>query len=161
MNLDRQIKLLIDNAPQDGHTPQAMTAIAPVLKLLAKGLQHSEYYILQTLDKDWVMTTLSNRAQPEVEKNVVYAFSTVKDATDFQSMPDPRIITLKLPVTHILFQLFAMQSVDSIVFFDTPGNLASGIEVLRADLQNLIETQLQQKRSAPRSNRSNIPPDIA
>lgn len=161
MDLDQQIQFLVDHAPQDGTTPNLIAAIAPVLKLLASQLRHSEYYILQTLDEGWVITTLSNRTQPEVQKNVIYAFSTLKDATDFQSVSDPQILAAPIPVTHILFQMLALETVSSTVFFDTPGNLTAGIEVRRDDLQNLISTQLQHSQSVPRSYPSNLPPDIA
>jgi hypothetical protein len=161
MDLEEQIQALIDNAPPDGTTPKLVEAIAPVLTLLASQLRNLEYYILQTLDQGWVLTTLSNRAQPEVEKNVIYAFPTLKDAADFQSVSDPQIIATTVPVTHILFQMLAIDDVNSTVFFDTPGNLAVGTEVRRDDLQHLIQTQLQQLRSAPRSYPSNLPPDIA
>jgi hypothetical protein len=120
-----------------------------------------EYYILQTLEQGWVMTTLSNRAQPEVEKNVIYAFPTLKDAADFQSVSDPQIIAKSVPVTHILFQMLALDPVNSTVFFDTPGNLTAGTEVRREDLQHLIQMQLQHMQSVPRSYPSNVPPDIA
>jgi hypothetical protein len=108
-----------------------------------------------------VLTTLSNRAQPEIEKNVIYAFPTLKDAADFQSVSDPEILAVTVPVTHILFQMLAIETLTSIVFFDTPGNLTAGIEVRRDNLQQLIQTQLQQIRSVPRSYPSNLPPDIA
>ena len=161
MDIDRQLQQLIDNAPPDGQTPGVMAALAPVLKLLASRLQRKDYYIWQSLEQEWVLTTLSNRARPEIEKNVVYAFATLKDAADFQSMPDPQLIALQVPVTHIFFQLFGMDGVDSIIFFDTPGNLLSGTEVSRQEVQNLIHTQLQRYRSTPRANPSNLPPDIA
>jgi hypothetical protein len=161
MDLEQQIQVLIDSAPQDGTTPKLVEAIAPVLKLLASQLRHLEYYILQTLDEGWVVTTLSNRTQPEVEKNVIYAFSTLKDAADFQSVSDPQILAVPIPVTHILFQMLALETVTSTVFFDTPGNLTTGTEVRRDDLQNLISTQLQNSKFAPRSYPSNLPPDIA
>ena len=161
MDLEQQIQVLIDNAPLDGVTPKAVEAIAPVLKLLASQLKHLEYQVFQTLDQGWVLTTLSNRAQPEVEKNVIYAFATLKDAADFQSVGDPQILATAVPVTHILFQMLAIDTVTSTVFFDTPGNLAAGVEVRRDDLRQLIQTQLQQIGSAPRSYPSNLPPDIA
>jgi hypothetical protein len=161
MDLEQQIQVLVDNAPQDGTMPKAIEAIAPVLTLVASQLQHSDYYILQTLDQGWVLTTLSNRAQPEIEKNVIYAFPTLKDAADFQSVSDPEILAVTVPVTHILFQMLAIETLTSIVFFDTPGNLTAGIEVRRDNLQQLIQTQLQQIRSVPRSYPSNLPPDIA
>lgn len=161
MDLKQQIQVLIENAPQDGMTPQVVEAISPVLTLLASQLGHLEYHILQTLNGDWVVTTLSNRTQPNLEKNVVYVFATDKDATGFQPVDDPQLVTATIPVTHILFQLLALATVTSLVFFDTPGNLATGTEVRREDLQDLIQRQLQQSQPAPRSYPSNIPPDLA
>jgi len=161
MDLQQQIQLLIDNAPQDGKTPKAVEAIAPVLKLLAGQLQHLEYYVLQTLDQGWVLTVLSNRNQQELEKNVIYAFPTIKDAADFQSVADPQIMAMPVPVTHILFQMLALNTVTSVVFFDTPGNLTTGTEVRRDDLQHLLKTQMRQSISAPSSYPSNLPHDLA
>jgi hypothetical protein len=156
MDLDKQIRELIEQAPQDGVTPQGVAAIAPVLKLLASRMRQTDYYVLQTLDRDWVVTTLSNRQQPEVEKNVVYAFATLKDAIKFQRSLSKNIVGSQMPIVHILFQLLAMDTVDSLIAFDLPGNLVSGTEIRRQDLQNLIEIQLQQE-----SRSRNIPPDIA
>lgn len=162
MNLDQQIRVLIDNAPQDGRTPQIVQAIAPVLTYLAGQLQHTQYYIVQTINQDWLLTTLSNRSQPEVEKHVIYAFPTLNDAKNAPSYPpDTQAITLPVPVTHILFQMVAMDVVDSIVFFETPGNLTAGTEVQRKDLQNLIQLQLQQDRPTPPTKPRNVPPNIA
>lgn len=162
MELDRQIQILIDNAPQDGHTAQAMQAIAPVLKLLAEQLGHYQYYIVQTLEQEWVLTTLSNRANPKQEKRVIYAFPTLQDVTaDPNSLKDAQVIAIPVAVTHILFQMLAMNSVDSTVFFDTPGNLSSGAEVRREDLQNLIQASLQKTLSPQPSKPSPFPPNIA
>lgn len=161
MDLKQQVQVLIENAPQDGLTPQVVEAISPVLTLLASQLGHLEYHILQTLNGDWVVTTLSNRTQPELEKNVIYAFATDKDAIGFQPVDDPQLVTATIPVTHILFQLLALATVTSLVFFDTPGNLATGTEVRREDLEDLIQRQLKQVQPAPRSYPNNIPPDFA
>lgn len=156
MDLDQQIQGLINNAPQDGTTPRAVTAIAPVLIQLAQRLKHLQYYVLQTLDQSWVVTTLSNRAQPSLEKNVIYAFPTLKDVTAApQSLKDPQIIALAVPVTHILFQMTAMDTVDSAVFFETPGDALAGTEIHRHQLQALIQKHLQQ--SLPQQ----VPPNFA
>jgi len=161
MDLDRQIKVLIDEAPQDGVTPQVVAAVAPVLVLLASRLRHLEYYILQNLDRDWVVTTLSDRANPKVTKRVIYAFPTLADVSAVAvSEQDPQIVAAPLPVTHILFQLFALETVDSIIFFDTPGELNKGTEIQRGELQKLIKLQMQ-PRSTPASPFHQIPPDIA
>ncbi|MBO1346955.1 MAG: hypothetical protein EBE86_005950 [Hormoscilla sp. GUM202] len=144
MNLDQQIQLLIDQAPTDGSTPFLMEAIAPVLKSIASQLKHSQYYIIQSPDDNWVLTTLSNRVQPELQKNVIYAFPTQKDAANTAyARQDPRAMALPHPVTHILFQMVAMETVDSLVFFETPGNLDAGTEVERADVQKLIFSYMQ------------------
>jgi hypothetical protein len=157
MDLDRQIQVLIEQAPQDGVTPQGVAAVAPVLKLLASRLRHTDYFVLQTQERDWVVTTLSSRQQPEVEKNVLYAFATFTDATNFQQSPSGEIVGLPVPIVHILFQLLAMDTVDSLIIFDRPGNLVSGTEIRCQDLQNLIQIQIGQQRPPA----SNLPPDIA
>ncbi|BAY26267.1 hypothetical protein NIES2100_60810 [Calothrix sp. NIES-2100] len=157
MDINAQIQLLIDNAPQDVITPQLVAAIAPVLKAIAHQLRHPQYYILQSLDSEWVLTTLSNRANLKKEKSVVYAFPTLQDATQTASASlDSQVIAIAIPVTHILFQLVALEPVDSIVFFETPGTTTNAIEVQRTDFQNQIQKHLQKKRS-PKP----IPPDIA
>jgi hypothetical protein len=153
MSLDRQIQVLIDSAPQDGSTPAAIAEIAPVLKALAQRLRHTEYYILQTPDSNWLMTTLSNRTQPELEKSVVYAFPTLEDAKSSRPQTTERqLIAAPLPVTHLLFQMLALERVDSLIFFEKPGECETGMEVKRSDLRQAIATQLYQSRQAPPSN---------
>ncbi|MFQ4146820.1 hypothetical protein [Chlorogloeopsis sp. ULAP02] len=163
MNLEAQIQLLIENAPKDGRTPKLVAAIAPALSAIAQQLSHSNYYVLQNLDQEWVVTTLSNRGNPQQQKRVVYAFSTLQDIpTSYGAGLDPQVIATPMPVTHILFQLMALEPVDSIVFVDTnvirstSTSDTNEIEIRRADLQNIIKQILHQKRnSAP------VPPDIA
>jgi hypothetical protein len=160
MDLDQQIQSLIDKAPPDGSTPQILEAIAPALLLLAQQLQHLEYSILQTVEQSWAVTVLSNLKQPGREKSVIYAFPSLKDASQAAPAGD-RVRPVSLPVTHILFQMMALESLDSIVFFETPGNLDVGTEVTREQVQKLIGVYLQQYRSALQSNSSNLPSDIA
>jgi len=156
MNLDQQIQVLIDNAPPDGVTPQMVAAIAPGLKLLAGKLGHSQYYILQNLDQEWVLTTLSNRADPGVQKRVIYAFPSLQAVPASAATGLDQVIAVPLPVTHILFQMVALETLDSTVFFDTSGDLTTGTEVRREDIQNLIQVQLKQITPPSR-----LPPDIA
>lgn len=159
MDLDTQIQTLINDAPQDGITPSIVAAIAPGLKLLAHKLRHLQYFILQSLEHDWVVTTLSNRDDPELEKQVIYAFPTLQDvAAGYGTQIDPQAIALSIPVMHILFQLTALEGVDSLVFFESPGDLSQGIEIRREDIQHLIQIQLQ--KSSPDTSRFS-PPDIA
>ncbi|MCC5899430.1 MAG: hypothetical protein EA395_02600 [Phormidium sp. GEM2.Bin31] len=153
MSLDRQIQTLVDNAPQDGSTPGAIAAIAPVLKAFADRLRHRDYYILQTPDGNWLMTTLSNRLNADLEKSVVYGFPSFEDAKASEPESDaPQLVAVSRPVTHILFQLLALERVESLIFFETPGERETGVEVKRQDLQQAVALQLQQYRSAPPSN---------
>lgn len=157
MDLDQQIQVLIEYAPKDGTTPRLVETISPILKVVAQQLQYPQYYILQTLDQSWLLTTISNRSQPDIEKNVIYAFPTLKDVASgpHQSPRDPQVLALPVPVVHILFQMMAMENVDSIIFFETPGNADAGTEINRADVQKLIHLHLQQSYSGA------VPPDIA
>jgi hypothetical protein len=175
MDKDAQIRLLIDNAPQDGITPQLIVAIAPVLDALALKLKYTQYYILQDMDEHWVLTTLSNRANPELSKRVIYAYPTLQDVTTNVGVgSDPQIVARLIPVIDVLFQLVALEPVDSIVFFETSGTTDNTFEVKRSHLQALIQQVLQQNSSgakhpssgntskkAANKHRNAIPDDIA
>lgn len=158
MDLDQQIQVLIEQSPQDGTTPRLVEAIAPVLKQIAGRLRHPQYYVLQTLNQSWIVTTLNQRSQPGVEKNVVYAFSTLKDvASGPYQLQDPEVLALPMPIMQILFYLISMPTVDSMIFFDTPGNTDIGTEILREELTKLIQGHMQQLNTTT----SNLPPDVA
>lgn len=159
MDLQAQIQSLIDNAPQDGVTPQLMIAIAPVLQAIAQPLRHLQYYILQDMDHHWIVTTLSNRTNSNLEKRVIYAFPTLQDAsTNTDAGLDPQVIAAPIPVIHLLFQLMALEPVDNIVFFETPGTMSNAVEIQRHQLQSQIQGFLQTQQ---KPNLSPIPPDIA
>lgn len=156
MTLDDQITDLIQNTPSHLINPEAVAAIAPVLKAIAVQLKHTQYYILQNLEQSWVMTTLSNRTQPTARKNVVYAYPTLQDAAASQAtIKDPQVMALPVPVIAILFQLLAMKPIDSLIFCEVPGQLGQGIEVRRQDLEALVQAQLTQTQAPP------TPSDIA
>ncbi len=157
MDLEAQIQLLIDNAPRDGITPNLIAAIAPALRAIAQKLRHSQYYILQNSESSWVLTTLSNLTNPGLEKRVLYAFPTIQDVSLISPAGlDPQMLAKIIPVTHILFQLVALEPVDSIIFLETPGKTTHTVEIRRADLEKLMQQQLRQQRSPKQ-----IPPDIA
>jgi len=156
MDLNQQIQELYEQAPQDGTTPAAIQAIAPALKLVAGQLKHPQYHILQTLDGRWVMLTLNQQSQPNPTKNVVQAYSTVKDAMTSPAAKDPQVIAVPLPVTHILFQMVAMTSIDSIVFFEIPGDLRKGSEVTRESIQQLVQAHLRQLQKPSASPPSDL-----
>ena len=61
-----------------------------------------------------------------------------------------------MPVIHILFQLVALESVDSIIFLENPGEATTGYEIKPQDIRKLIQVQIK-----PQSLYNQIPPDIA
>lgn len=154
MELETQLKILIDDASNYGISPIVIQkAIAPVLRLFAQQLKHSEYYIWQNLKEEWVLTTINN-PQLDREKRVIYAFGGVKDAAAAQTnKADPDLLAAPIPVTHLLFRAISLSQVDSIIFFDTPGDFNRGTEIQRERLSALIQQQIKQLNQ--------IPPNIA
>ena len=144
MDLDQQLQILIDDAPKYGVPALVIEkAIAPVLKFFAEQLKFSEYYILQNETEDWVRFSVRNDPQQDFDKTVIYAFTSYQDAIQFNQKQDEKIVANSLPTTHILFRLFSIKKIDSIIFFNEVENLNQGIELKREDLQNLIQQQLQ------------------
>lgn len=161
MTLDQQIATLIQNAPEDGITPQVVKAIAPGLKMIAQQLQHLHYYIPQTSDQRWVLTTLSNLSQPHLEKRVIYAYPCLEDiSSPSQINHTPVTKGVMLPVISILFQMVAIPNLESIIFFETPGQIESGTEVKKEEIQTLISSYVQQYQKSKSRSRS-IPPNLA
>ena len=153
MELDRQLEVLINDAPNFG-VPSLVVeqAVAPVLKLFADKLEHLEYYVLQNLEGDWVLTTIAN---PQLQQtiDVIYAFTSVKDAANFGGKSNSDLIAMPIPVTQLLFRLFSLQQVDSIIFLDDSQNLNRGVKIERSQLMNLIQQQLE--------GLNNLPPNLA
>ena len=146
MELEQQLQVLIDEAAQYGIAPTIMQqAIAPVFARIARQLQHLEYYVLQNLQEDWVISVIGDG---KGEKKVIYAFTTVRDAKNFNSDRNSDIIAISLPVVQILFRLFSVQQIESIIFFEQSGT-SSGVELKRRDLQNSLQQQLQQLKTTP------------
>lgn len=154
MDIDQQLQTLIDQAPQDGVTPAVIkNAVNPVLKEFTAELKYSEYFVYQSIEGNWLLTTLSNRQNPDREKKVIYAFSRLDDAKQFQGNgADAQLTAQPMPTTHILFQLFALKRLDSIIFMETPGNLNRGTEIHRQELQSAIQKQLSQYQNQTASN---------
>lgn len=149
MELEQQLGILIKDAAAYGVPPIVIEkAIAPVLKLFADQLQYLEYYVLQNLEEDWILTTITN-PQLQQEKKVIYAFITVQDAAIFQGQANPDLIAMPIPVTHLLFRLFSLKQVDSIIFLDNSSDLNHGIEIKRDRLFQLIQQQINQLSQTP------------
>ncbi|HEY9771415.1 MAG TPA: hypothetical protein V6C71_23465 [Coleofasciculaceae cyanobacterium] len=153
MNLEQQLEIIIKDAANYGvPTIVIEQAIAPVLKLFADQLQHLEYYVLQNLAEDWVLTTITN-PQLKQDKKVIYAFVSVQDAATFQGKINPDLIAMPIFVIQLLFRLFSLQQVDSIIFLEDSQNFNRGTEIKRDRLSELIHQQIKQLGS--------IPPNIA
>ena len=153
MELDRQLEIIINEAANYDVPPIVVEkAIAPVLKIFAQQLQFLEYYVLQNLAEEWVLTTITN-PQLKQTKNVIYAFASVRDAATFSGKTNSDLIAMPIPVAQLIFKLFSLQQVDSIIFLEDSQNLDRGIEVERSHLLQLIQQQIQQL--------NNLPPDLA
>ena len=144
MTLEKQLQIIIDDAAEHNVPPMVIKkAIAPVLRLLAEQLHHLEYYVLQNLAEDWVLTTIAN-PKLQLEKKVIYAFVSVRDAAAFQDSANPDLIATPIPIVQLLFRLFSLQQVDSIIFLEDSQNLNRGIEIERERLSKLIQQQIEQ-----------------
>jgi hypothetical protein len=150
-DLDRQLASLLQNAPKDGDTARAVGIISPVLKAIASQLKHSSYFILQSEDGSWLLTTLSNRDSPEIEKNVVYVYSTQTAANGERlKIGSPGIVCTEIGAIEILFQLLGLKSVDSLIFFDQAHDTQTGIEIGNTELQALCAKQVNRVKSSHR-----------
>ena len=149
MQLDEQLEVLIKDAANHGVSPAVIEqAIVPVLKSYANQLQHLEYYVLQNIEQNWVLTTITN-PQLRQNKKVIYAFKSVRDAANFQSKTKPDLIAMPIPVAQLLFRLFSLQQVDSVIFLENSHNLNQGIEIKRQHLSKLIGEQIEQLKKNP------------
>lgn len=131
-------------------------AIIPALKQLTRQLVHANYYVVRTAAGDWILTVLMHRQTPQPEKKVIYAFASREDAAKFHENSPQPIEIVSVPLANLLFELFAWERVDSIIFMDLPGNLEKGKEMPRPALQAIIQERLK-KLQPPQS----IPPNIA
>ena len=107
-------------------------------------------------------TILSNRNQPDQEKTVVYAYATPEDAQ--RAIPGEQRLEVQvigLPVIHLLFQLIALEPVDSLLVFEEAGDRSQALEITRSELQTLVKTHLQlYKRRLPKPTPP-YPPNLA
>lgn len=150
MDLNQQMQRLIDEAPPESGLTPLLQVIAPVLLGLASHLQHSQYYIIQTFDQAWQTTTLMLADSGVPSRTVVYAYPTLADANAAVPPPgDPTLVALPLPVVDLIFQLLALETVDSLVFLETPGSPQPAVEIDRHTLRGLVQQQLRQLAGPP------------
>jgi hypothetical protein len=145
MKLKKQLQILINEAPNYGVSSVAMEkGVIPVLQGFAQHLKHAQYFIVTNSLGEWVLTTLRHREATDKEKTVVYAFINPQTAAQFQGISTTDVNTTAIPTTHLLFQLFSLKQVDSIIFMDRGNNLYRGTEIFREQVQISIKKQLQQ-----------------
>jgi hypothetical protein len=150
MKLKAQLHILSREAVNYGLATVVMEeAVNPVLAAVARQLKHLQYYVIQNSQGDWLLTTLAHRQQPQQEKRVIYAFATEKMALSAQNIANSPLSTLLIPVTHLLFQLFAVEKVDSIIFLENAHTAQTGKEISRTQLKANIEKQLQKLGTIP------------
>ena len=157
MNLAKQIQSLIDGAP-DLESRASVTAIAPILQQVAATLPQSEYYISQSPQGEWAITTLQHRQQ-DLEIRVVYAFSRIQDLQKFESGGLNLGAAIKIPIVQLLFDLLAFPEIDRIIFLNDSNNLNRGREISRQELEDSIVLNLQQQ-TMPSQQTSSLPPDV-
>ena len=56
---------------------------------------------------------------------------------------------MPIPVAQLLFRLFSLQQVDSVIFLENSLNLTQGVEIKREQLSLLIKQQIQQLGGTP------------
>ena len=149
-SLEHQIQRLVDEAPQDGKTPQAMAAIAPIFLQIAQQLSQVEYFILQSLNQNWQITTLQNRHQPDITKTVIYGYATLGDAT--QAGQDPQLIARGFPIIDLLFQFVSLPNVDSLMLMERNAGQLEQREINQIDLKQIIQKQLELSMHDPEMN---------
>lgn len=157
MNLDQQLDILINEAPNYGVPSLIMEyGVIPVLRTYAQQLDYHQYYLRQTLERNLVVTILSNKNNGDIEKRVIYAFPTLNDAAEFPDtkIDDTNIVAEQVSICQILFQMFTMKEVDSIIFIDQPENYQKSKEIYCNKLQDAIQENLKLliKPNSPTNN---------
>ncbi|MEL6556177.1 MAG: hypothetical protein AAFQ63_22380 [Cyanobacteria bacterium J06621_11] len=155
MTIDQQIQTLIEGAPQEANLKAAIQVVSPILKNYAQQLQHSEYYILQSVNRQWLQATVTHKDMPTQPKRVIYAYPSLAAAAgDKLAKSNPGLMALPVPVAQLLFQLPSIEPVDSLIFLENDSR-DQAIEIRRMDLKILFQSQLT------RSMKPQVPPDIA
>jgi hypothetical protein len=154
MNLERQIQSLIDGAP-DLESQMSVAVIAPMLQEVAQSLPRQAYYICQSPQGEWAMTTLRHRQQPNLEIRVVYAFNSLQDIAKFGEHQLGANMAVEIPVIYLLFEMLAIPTIDRLIFLNNSQNLDVGQEISRRELEESIARGLQQQSTPP-----TLPPDV-
>jgi hypothetical protein len=154
MNLDRQIQVLIEDAP-DIASQMSVAAIAPVLQELAATLPSTEYYVCQSRAGEWEISTLRHRQQPNLEIQAIYAFAQIEDIASVNRGELKSESAAKIPIVQLLFQMLAIPTLDRLIFFNNSQRLDRGQEIHRSQLLSLIADRLKSIDTKP-----SLPPDV-
>ena len=158
MNLAEQIQSLIDGAP-DLESQLSVAAIAPTLQQVAQSLPRQAYYIRQSPQGEWAMTTLRHRQQPDLEIRVIYAFNNIQDIAKFGERQPDAAVAMEIPVIYLLFEVLAIPQIDRVIFLTNSQDLNSGQEISRSYLEASIAKNLP-RQTPPAQQRSSLPPDV-
>jgi hypothetical protein len=153
MNLEQQLQALIDGAPDDA-SRKSVAEIAPILQQLAETLPQTTYYICQSPQGEWVVTTLQHQQKPKLEISVIYAFIRVEDVSEFNGGALANSLAIEVPIIQLLFYLLAFSELDRIVFLNDSQNLDRGQEISRDELEAAIAKQVKSNAG------SGLPPDV-
>jgi hypothetical protein len=153
MNLEQQVQALIDGAPDDA-SRKSVAEIAPRLQQMAETLPQTTYYICQSPQGEWVVTTLQHQQKPKLEISVIYAFISVEDVSEFNGGALANSLAIEVTIIQLLFYLLAFSELDRIVFLNDSQNLDRGREISRDELEAEIAKQVQLDAG------SGLPPDV-
>jgi len=155
MDIEQQLQDLIDGAPSEANLKAAIKTVSPVIRTVAKQLKHAEYYILQSIQKQWLQATIAHKDSPDQPKRVIYAYpSLAAAASDKLAKSNPSLMALPVPVAQLIFQLPSIEPVDSLIFLETDTR-DQAVEVRRNDIKVLFQSRLTQNIKPA------VPPDIA
>ena len=155
MDIEHQIQALIEGAPPEANIKQAIQAVSPVIRTVAQQLQHLEYYILQSVNNQWLQATVARKDNPAQPKRVIYAYPSLAAAAgDKLAKSNPDLMALPVPLARLLFQLPSIEPVDSLIFLETERR-DRAIEVRRQDIKNMFQAHLTQNM------KPQVPPNIA
>ncbi len=143
MDIPAQVQALIDEAPSDDVMQEGIQVVAAVLGQVALGLGHLQYYVLQNFENQWQVTTLEHRAQPDLQKTVLYVYGHLADATRVGQSAE--LIAFPIQTVQLLFQFFSFTQVDSLLFVDEANQPDEIKELSRADLQAVVQASLQDR----------------
>ncbi len=161
-DLIRQSQLLIQAAPQHQVPAPVMRAVAAILVVVAKELDHLFYYVPVYPDQSWLTIATPPSPQDPDGQSWIPAFGSEGDGeqTIVELSEETELGLQTIGVVELLFLCMGLKQADGLVFYDTEGDRQAGKTVARAVLQHEIHQQLaqlqQQKNQDPTP-----PPNLA